>query len=37
VIATGSEAQRLPIDGLDQAVVWTNRAATTLREIPGAP
>ncbi|GAA3710670.1 NAD(P)/FAD-dependent oxidoreductase [Streptomyces diastaticus] len=34
VIATGSEALRPPIDGLDQVEVWTNREATTLREIP---
>jgi Pyruvate/2-oxoglutarate dehydrogenase complex, dihydrolipoamide dehydrogenase (E3) component, and related enzymes len=34
VIATGSEVLRPPIDGLDQVEVWTNREATTLREIP---
>ncbi|AXK35714.1 NAD(P)/FAD-dependent oxidoreductase [Streptomyces armeniacus] len=34
VIATGSRALRPPIDGLDGAEVWTNREATTLREIP---
>ncbi|MDE3722873.1 NAD(P)/FAD-dependent oxidoreductase [Nocardiopsis sp. N85] len=38
VVATGSEAVRPPIDGLDDLgpdVVWTNREATTLTEIPG--
>ncbi|SKM30284.1 pyruvate/2-oxoglutarate dehydrogenase complex, dihydrolipoamide dehydrogenase component [Mycobacteroides abscessus subsp. massiliense] len=35
VIATGSEPIRPPIDGLDQTSVWTNREATTLRDIPG--
>ncbi|GAA3763438.1 dihydrolipoamide dehydrogenase [Spinactinospora alkalitolerans] len=35
VVATGSEAVRPPIAGLDQVEVWTNREATTLREIPG--
>jgi dihydrolipoamide dehydrogenase len=34
VIATGSDAIRPPIDGLDKVTVWTNREATTLREIP---
>ncbi|WP_201409499.1 dihydrolipoyl dehydrogenase family protein [Mycobacterium paraintracellulare] len=34
VIATGSEPVRPPIDGLDQIPVWTNREATTLRDIP---
>ena len=34
VIATGSQPLRPPIDGLDQVEVWTNREATTLREIP---
>ncbi|KQH80827.1 pyridine nucleotide-disulfide oxidoreductase [Mycobacterium gordonae] len=34
VIATGSEPIRPPIDGLDQIPVWTNREATTLRDIP---
>ncbi|WP_159943337.1 MULTISPECIES: NAD(P)/FAD-dependent oxidoreductase [unclassified Nocardiopsis] len=34
VVATGSDALRPPIDGLDQVEVWTNREATTLREIP---
>ncbi|MDQ3729534.1 MAG: NAD(P)/FAD-dependent oxidoreductase [Actinomycetota bacterium] len=34
VIATGSEAVIPPIDGLEEAGYWTNREATTLREIP---
>ncbi len=34
VIATGSEPIRPPIEGLGGAEVWTNRDATTLREIP---
>ncbi len=34
VIATGSDAFIPPIDGLDSVPVWTNREATTLREIP---
>ncbi|MGH3793510.1 MAG: dihydrolipoyl dehydrogenase family protein [Pseudonocardiaceae bacterium] len=34
VIATGSEALRPPIEGLDDVPVWTNREATTLTEIP---
>ncbi len=35
VIATGSEPLRPAIDGLDGATVWTNREATTMRDIPG--
>ncbi len=35
VIATGSEPLRPAIDGLDQVTVWTNREATTVRDIPG--
>jgi pyruvate/2-oxoglutarate dehydrogenase complex dihydrolipoamide dehydrogenase (E3) component len=35
VIATGSEPVRPDIDGLDQMPVWTNREATTARDIPG--
>lgn len=35
VLATGSEATRPPIDGLDEVPVWTNREATTLTDIPG--
>jgi pyruvate/2-oxoglutarate dehydrogenase complex dihydrolipoamide dehydrogenase (E3) component len=34
-IATGSDPARPALDGLDQVPVWTNREATTLREIPG--
>jgi pyruvate/2-oxoglutarate dehydrogenase complex dihydrolipoamide dehydrogenase (E3) component len=34
VIATGSDPVRPPVEGLDQVPVWTNREATTLREIP---
>jgi dihydrolipoamide dehydrogenase len=34
VLATGSEPLRPPVAGLDQVPVWTNREATTLREIP---
>lgn len=34
VIATGSDAIHPPIEGLDEVSVWTNREATTLREIP---
>ena len=35
VIATGSQPLRPPIDGLGQVTVWTNREATTVRDIPG--
>jgi dihydrolipoamide dehydrogenase len=34
ILATGSEPVRPPVDGLDRIPVWTNREATTLREIP---
>ena len=34
VLATGSDARIPPIDGLEDAGYWTNREATTLREIP---
>ncbi len=34
IIATGSDAVVPPIDGLDEVPLWTNREATTLREIP---
>ena len=35
VIATGSQPARPAIDGLDGTEVWTNREATTVRDIPG--
>ena len=35
VIATGSQPLRPAIDGLDRVPVWTNREATTVRDIPG--
>jgi pyruvate/2-oxoglutarate dehydrogenase complex dihydrolipoamide dehydrogenase (E3) component len=35
VIATGSATKMLPIEGLEDVPVWTNREATTTREIPG--
>jgi dihydrolipoamide dehydrogenase len=34
VIATGSQPVRPPIEGLDGVTVWTNREATTVRDIP---
>jgi len=34
VIATGSETKLPGIEGLDAAGFWTNREATTLREVP---
>ncbi|MQS07228.1 FAD-dependent oxidoreductase, partial [Streptomyces alkaliphilus] len=34
VVATGSEPVRPPVEGLEDVEVWTNREATTLREIP---
>jgi pyruvate/2-oxoglutarate dehydrogenase complex dihydrolipoamide dehydrogenase (E3) component len=34
IVATGSEAVLPPVHGLDEVPVWTNREATTLREIP---
>src|SRR5579859_525361 len=34
VIATGSQPLRPDIGGLDQVTVWTNREATTVRDIP---
>jgi pyruvate/2-oxoglutarate dehydrogenase complex dihydrolipoamide dehydrogenase (E3) component len=34
VIATGSAPARPPVEGLDQVPVWTNREATTVRDIP---
>jgi dihydrolipoamide dehydrogenase len=35
VIASGSEPVRPDIEGLGQVPVWTNREATTVRDIPG--
>jgi pyruvate/2-oxoglutarate dehydrogenase complex dihydrolipoamide dehydrogenase (E3) component len=34
LIATGSETNVPPIDGLEQAGFWTNREATTLKTVP---
>jgi pyruvate/2-oxoglutarate dehydrogenase complex dihydrolipoamide dehydrogenase (E3) component len=34
IVATGSEAARPPIDGLDTIVPWTNRMGTTAEEVP---
>ena len=34
ILATGSEATRPPIEGLETVPVWTNREATTLTDIP---
>jgi len=34
VVATGSEPMIPPIEGIEQAGFWTNREATTLREVP---
>jgi pyruvate/2-oxoglutarate dehydrogenase complex dihydrolipoamide dehydrogenase (E3) component len=34
VIATGSRPLRPPIEGMDAVTVWTNREATTVRDIP---
>ena len=34
IIATGSDSVIPPIEGLDEVGAWTNREATTLREIP---
>ncbi|HZC18292.1 MAG TPA: NAD(P)/FAD-dependent oxidoreductase, partial [Rubrobacteraceae bacterium] len=35
VIATGSAQNMLPIEGIEDVTVWTNREATTTREVPG--
>ena len=35
IVATGSYSNPLPIEGLDEVTVWTNREATTTREVPG--
>jgi pyruvate/2-oxoglutarate dehydrogenase complex dihydrolipoamide dehydrogenase (E3) component len=34
VIATGSAPVRPAVEGLDEVTVWTNREATTVRDIP---
>jgi pyruvate/2-oxoglutarate dehydrogenase complex dihydrolipoamide dehydrogenase (E3) component len=36
VIATGTEAAIPPIDGLREAKPWTNREATTAKEVPAS-
>ena len=35
VVATGSEQNMLPIEGIEEVAVWTNREATTTHEVPG--
>ncbi len=35
IIATGSDSAMPPIPGLDEVGAWTNREATTSREVPG--
>ncbi|MCH7232126.1 NAD(P)/FAD-dependent oxidoreductase [Glycomyces sp. L485] len=35
VVATGSEPMVPPIEGLEEAEVWTNREATSTTELPG--
>lgn len=35
VVATGSSANVPPVECLDEVRVWTNREATTTREVPG--
>lgn len=34
VVATGSASNVLPIEGIEDVTVWTNREATTTREVP---
>jgi pyruvate/2-oxoglutarate dehydrogenase complex dihydrolipoamide dehydrogenase (E3) component len=34
VVATGSTSNVLPIEGIEDVTVWTNREATTTREVP---
>ena len=36
VVATGSDARIPPVPGLEEAGYWTNREATTLKEIPAS-
>jgi pyruvate/2-oxoglutarate dehydrogenase complex dihydrolipoamide dehydrogenase (E3) component len=35
VVATGSSGNVPPIEGIEGVTVWTNREATTTREVPG--
>ncbi len=35
IVATGSESNLPPVEGLDEVPVWTNREVTTTREVPG--
>jgi pyruvate/2-oxoglutarate dehydrogenase complex dihydrolipoamide dehydrogenase (E3) component len=35
VVATGSAQNMLPIEGIEEVTVWTNREATTTHEVPG--
>ncbi len=35
IVATGSEPNMPPVEGLDDVTVWTNREVTTTREVPG--
>jgi pyruvate/2-oxoglutarate dehydrogenase complex dihydrolipoamide dehydrogenase (E3) component len=34
VVATGSASNMLPIEGIEDVTVWTNREATTTRQVP---
>jgi pyruvate/2-oxoglutarate dehydrogenase complex dihydrolipoamide dehydrogenase (E3) component len=36
IVATGSDPMIPPIDGLDEVDYWTNREATTLKEVPSS-
>lgn len=35
IVATGSEPNMPPVEGLDEVSVWTNREVTATREVPG--
>ena len=35
IVATGSASNMPPVEGLEDVTVWTNREATTSREVPG--
>jgi pyruvate/2-oxoglutarate dehydrogenase complex dihydrolipoamide dehydrogenase (E3) component len=35
IVATGSAQNMLPIEGIEEVTVWTNREATTTHEVPG--